>query len=168
MNTTEFAPTAAPKAPNIGRGLTGWGVGMEALGFPVENKKRSWTRVIQKGYSCHAWLADFVFLWKIVWIQQIILNDLWLWDFDYFRDLGKLSFDTCDWLSFGTVNRAKEPPIWPSCQNAWLSCANCHLSSQSADCITGNCFPWFLISNIQRTNIESKMAEYTCSYSWSY
>ena len=39
--TTELAPTAAPKAPNIGRGLTGWGVGMEALGFPVKNKQES-------------------------------------------------------------------------------------------------------------------------------
>lgn len=40
-NTTELAPTAAPKAPNIGRGLTGWGVGMEALGFPVKNKQET-------------------------------------------------------------------------------------------------------------------------------
>ena len=39
-NTTELAPIAAPKAPNIGRGLTGWGVGMEALGFPEEIKKK--------------------------------------------------------------------------------------------------------------------------------
>ena len=39
--TTELAPTAAPKAPNIGRGLTGWGVGMEALGFPVKNKQEA-------------------------------------------------------------------------------------------------------------------------------
>lgn len=39
--TTELAPIAAPKAPNIGRGLTGWGVGMEALGFPVKNKQES-------------------------------------------------------------------------------------------------------------------------------
>lgn len=38
-NTTELAPTAAPKAPNMGRGLTGCGVGMEALGFPVENRQ---------------------------------------------------------------------------------------------------------------------------------
>lgn len=38
-NTTELAPIAAPKAPNIGRGLTGWGVGMEALGFPEDEKQ---------------------------------------------------------------------------------------------------------------------------------
>ena len=43
-NTTELAPIAAPKAPNIGRGLTGWGVGMEALGFPVEKKKKRITK----------------------------------------------------------------------------------------------------------------------------
>ena len=40
-NTTELAPIAAPKAPNIGRGLTGWGVGMEALGFPEEKKNKA-------------------------------------------------------------------------------------------------------------------------------
>ena len=38
-NTTELAPIAAPKAPNIGRGFTGWGVGMEALGFPEDEKQ---------------------------------------------------------------------------------------------------------------------------------
>ena len=47
-NTTELAPIAAPKAPNIGRGLTGWGVGMEALGFPEDEKQSLITRKIRK------------------------------------------------------------------------------------------------------------------------
>src|SRR5580700_5530938 len=34
-NAMELRPGAEPKAPNIGRIITGWGVGMEALGSPI-------------------------------------------------------------------------------------------------------------------------------------
>ena len=79
-NTTELAPTATPKAPNMGRGRTGWGVGIEALGFPAGKEYKA----IIISYGCYDLRKIFHSNYQQLLVTHLrpsnlasLYNDLW-------------------------------------------------------------------------------------------